>query len=186
VTRVRFRGLALPALAALLTIAGALLLSSCWREKRELRTPPAATTRKQALQIPPLRPGPGQPSPKPSQPSTVGAYENNSFAVARGQELFEAYNCSGCHFHGGGGMGPPLMDQDWMYGKEPEQVYASIAEGRPNGMPAWGARIPSDQIWQLVAYVRSMSGLQRFDVTPGRSDEMATKPEQNPKPPGQK
>ncbi len=184
--RADLRGFALPGLAVLLAVAGLLLLASCWREKRELRTPPAATTRNQALQIPPLRPGPGQPSPQPTGPSTIGPYQDNAYAVAQGQQLFEAYNCAGCHFHGGGGMGPPLMEQVFIYGKEPQQIYATIAEGRPNGMPAFGARISSDQIWKLVAFVRSMSGQQRFDVVPGRADEMAVKPEQQPKPPGQK
>jgi cytochrome c oxidase cbb3-type subunit 3 len=180
------RAVLLPALAAAFTIAGLLLLSSCWREKRELRTPPSATTRNQAIQIPPLRPGPKQASPQPQGQSSIGAYQDNSYAISQGQQLFSAYNCTGCHANGGGGSGPPLMDQQWIYGSQPQNVYATIAEGRPNGMPAFGARIPSDQIWQIVAYVRSMSGLQRFDVVPGRTDDMAVKPVQQPKPPGQK
>ena len=31
-----------------------------------------------------------------------------------------------------------------------------IAEGRAKGMPAWGPRVPERQIWQLVAYIRSL------------------------------
>ena len=134
----------------LVTAAVVLLLSACWREQRELRTPPGASTRSQALQIPPLVPGPGQPSPRPATPSTIGAYQDNAYAVAQGQQLFSAYNCAGCHFHGGGGMGPPLMEQTFIYGNEPQQIYATIAEGRPNGMPAFGARIPSGQIWTVI------------------------------------
>ena len=41
---------------------------------------------------------------------------------------------------GGGGIGPPLMDDRWIYGSAPENIYASIVQGRPNGMPAWGGR----------------------------------------------
>ena len=44
-------------------------------------------------------------------------------------------NCAGCHFNGGGGMGPPLMDNIWIYGDSIENIGASIREGRPNGMP---------------------------------------------------
>ena len=39
-------------------------------------------------------------------------------------------------------------------------------------MPSFGGRIPDDQVWQLVAYVRSMSGQLRKDVAPSRSDEL--------------
>jgi cytochrome c oxidase cbb3-type subunit 3 len=51
-------------------------------------------------------------------------------------------------------------------------VAASILQGRPNGMPAFAGRIPEDQVWQLVAYVRSMSGQLQTDVAPGRSDSL--------------
>lgn len=69
-------------------------------------------------------------------------------------------------------MGPPLMDDKWIYGSEPEQIFETIVQGRPNGMPAFGNKVVSDQVWQIVAYVRSMSGLLRKDVAPGRTDDM--------------
>src|ERR1043166_6823285 len=86
-------------------------------------------------------------------------YEGNAYAVSQGQQLFEQYNCSGCHFHGGGGIGPALMDDEWIYGSSPANIYGSIAEGRPNGMPSWGGHIPDYQIWELVTYVRSVGGV---------------------------
>jgi cytochrome c oxidase cbb3-type subunit 3 len=43
-------------------------------------------------------------------------------------------------------------------------------------MPAWGGRIPEYQVWQLVAYVRSMNGEQPTSATPTRPDSI----EQNP------
>jgi cytochrome c oxidase cbb3-type subunit 3 len=64
------------------------------------------------------------------------------------------------------------MDDKWLYGSEPENIFETIVQGRPNGMPAFGNKIVSDQVWQIVAYVRSMSGLLRKDVAPGRSDDM--------------
>ena len=54
-------------------------------------------------------------------------------------------------------MGPPLMKQEWIYGGEPANIFDTIVKGRPNGMPTWGGRIPEYQIWQIVAYVRSMN-----------------------------
>ena len=85
-------------------------------------------------------------------------YENDSRAVAQGEMLFSAMNCIGCHApEGGGGMGPPLSDNIWIYGSNPGQVYLSIVQGRPNGMPAFSKALPPDAIWQLVSYVRSLS-----------------------------
>jgi cytochrome c oxidase cbb3-type subunit 3 len=53
-------------------------------------------------------------------------------------------------------MGPSLRDPDWRYGNTDAQIFSTIAEGRDQGMPAWGARVPEDQIWKLVAYVQSL------------------------------
>ena len=46
-------------------------------------------------------------------------------------------------------------------------------------MPSFGGRIPDDQVWQLVAYVRSMSGQLRKDVAPSRSDALSGAPPEN-------
>jgi cytochrome c oxidase cbb3-type subunit 3 len=113
-----------------------------------------------------------QPGPPVRTAAASGPYEENAYAVSQGKTLYNQFNCSGCHFQGGGGIGPPLMDAEWIYGSRPENVFATIAEGRPNGMPAFAGKINPDMIWQLVAYVRSMSGLLRKDVAPGRTDDM--------------
>lgn len=89
-------------------------------------------------------------------PSLAG-YTEDSAATAAGKQLFAWYNCAGCHApEGGGGMGPPLSDDEWIYGSEPASVFETIARGRPKGMPTWAGRIPNRQILQLVAYVRSL------------------------------
>jgi cytochrome c oxidase cbb3-type subunit 3 len=67
------------------------------------------------------------------------------------------------------------MDDVWIYGADPSSVYASIVEGRPNGMPSFRSHIPEFQVWQLVGYVRSMSGLGSSDAAPGRNDGMQAK-----------
>lgn len=99
-------------------------------------------------------------------------YEGSAYAVSEGKRLYESYNCVGCHNHGGGGIGPALMDSKWIYGSHPQQIYSDIVQGRPNGMPSFGDKIPDYQVWEIVAYVRSMSGQLPSDVAPARSDEM--------------
>lgn len=102
-----------------------------------------------------------------------GPYEDSAYAVAEGKRLYSSFNCVGCHNHGGGGIGPALMDSEWIYGSHPDQIYATIVQGRPNGMPSFGGKIPDYQVWELVAYVRSMSGRLPSDVAPSRSDQIA-------------
>jgi cytochrome c oxidase cbb3-type subunit 3 len=163
---------------AALGLALAMVAGGCEREKRDYRSvPPGATA------FPAVRTSGLQPGPKTVDPS-VGAYQENAWAVSQGKEWYTAYNCAGCHSPGGGGgMGPPLNDSEWIYGSEPENVFATIVEGRPNGMPAWRGRLSNAQVWQLVAYVRSLSGLTPKSTWSARSDHMAeSHPEREAKP----
>jgi cytochrome c oxidase cbb3-type subunit 3 len=118
-------------------------------------------------------------SAKPAAGPVKNLYEENAYALSEGKQLYSYFNCVGCHANGGGGMGPALMDDKWIYGSDPEQIFASIVEGRPNGMPSWRGRIPDYQVWMLAAYVRSLSGLVPKDAAPGRSDHMKGKTPEN-------
>lgn len=151
-------------------------LVGCSREERGFRPPPASAETLQWTRLSALTPGPSSafgPKGGTVEPSghVADPYKDNAYAVSEGKRLYSAFNCVGCHARGGGGMGPPLMDDMWLYGSEPEQIFSTIVEGRPNGMPSFGKRIPAYQIWWLVAYVRSMSGLGGGGA-PGRGDEM--------------
>ena len=53
-------------------------------------------------------------------------------------------------------MGPSLRDEDWIYGGSAPDVFSSVAEGRAHGMPAWGTKLNQQQIWELVAYIKTM------------------------------
>jgi cytochrome c oxidase cbb3-type subunit 3 len=110
----------------------------------------------------------GGSSPTPD----ISKYESSAYAVSEGKRLYNAYNCVGCHAQGGGAIGPALMDSVWIYGSKPQQIYSDIVQGRPNGMPSFGGKLSDYQVWELVAYVRSMSGQLPSDVAPSRSDQM--------------
>lgn len=165
----RHRRLAVGLLICLLG-CGLMLLAACKREERGYRVQPPAAARVNSVSLSELRPGEGQP---PSV-TVKNEFEENAFALNEGKRLFDWFNCSGCHAHGGGGMGPPLMDDKWLYGSQPDQIFSTIVEGRPNGMPSFRGKIPDYQVWQLAAYVRSMSGQASPDAAPGRNDDMNT------------
>ena len=89
-------------------------------------------------------------------------------AVAAGERHFNAFNCSGCHAPlGGGGMGPPLSDDAWIYGSEPAQIYFSIMQGRPDGMPAWASMLPERTAWEMVAYIQSLGEIEDYASAAG-------------------
>ena len=149
-----------------------LALTGCEIGKRNARPVPAdSVVFQDAARESTLQPGGPGPVRGASSP-----YEANAQAISEGQRLFDWYNCSGCHAHGAGGIGPPLIKPVWIYGDQPENLFDTIVKGRPNGMPTWGGKIPEYQIWQIVAFVRSMNHEEPQSTTPARSDTMEIKP----------
>lgn len=93
-----------------------------------------------------------------SVPVIRNPVEGDPKAVQLGLQYFNAMNCVGCHApNGAGGMGRALSNRFFQYGWTPANIYLSIAQGRPNGMPAWGSTLPPEAIWDLVAYIQSIS-----------------------------
>jgi cytochrome c oxidase cbb3-type subunit 3 len=89
-------------------------------------------------------------------PDTPNPFEGKADAIAAGHDLFGKMNCAGCHAYDlTGGMGPDLTDASWLYGGKPGEIFHTIAEGTPRGMPAWKDKLTPDQIWQLVSYIQS-------------------------------
>src|SRR5512142_3111565 len=157
-------------LAAIVCVA--LALTACQREQRNYRPAPAQTV----VLGDAARESPIQPGGPESQAVVNNPDEGQAYAISEGQRLFDWYNCSGCHSHGGGGIGPPLIKKTWIYGGEPANLFDTIVKGRPNGMPAWGGKIPEYQIWQLVAYIRSLNQEEPQSASPARPDIVQVQP----------
>jgi cytochrome c oxidase cbb3-type subunit 3 len=103
--------------------------------------------------VSPLSPGGPNTAPEIKNPMA-----NDPGSAARGMQFFSDMNCIGCHApNGGGGMGPALSNATWIYGHTPAQIYLTIAQGRPNGMPAFGQLLPDNVIWDLVTYIEGIS-----------------------------
>jgi len=169
------------ALSHFRTLALLFAVAGCDREQRDFRATPPGASAFPAVQATELQAG-----PKTTDPS-AGAYQENRWAIGQGNTFYVQYNCAGCHAPGGGGgMGPPLNDDEWIYGSSPENIFDTVVEGRPNGMPSFRGRIDNAQLWMLVAYVRSMSGLTPRDTWPARTDHMQeARPDREAVPQGQ-
>lgn len=84
-------------------------------------------------------------------------FEGDAGAIATGAKLYVSYNCIDCHGgDGSGAMAPAFVDGRWHFGGSPAEVFESIYQGRPDGMPAWGGLLDRASIWRLVSYVRSL------------------------------
>lgn len=101
-------------------------------------------------------------------PNIRNPYSGDPQAISAGERHFAAFNCGGCHAPlGGGGMGPPLSDDAWIYGSQPAQIYLSIMHGRPEGMPSWSSMLPRQTAWELVAYIETLDEIDDYAAEKG-------------------
>jgi cbb3-type cytochrome c oxidase subunit III len=96
----------------------------------------------------------------PAGSAPVGKEMKNPFAgtpevIKEGEKLFDE-KCSECHMDGTGGAGPNLTDDTWVYGGSDAEVFETIAYGRKGGMPSWKSELGADNIWKIIAYLRSI------------------------------
>lgn len=99
-------------------------------------------------------------------------YTGDAAAIAQGKDLFVSKACSGCHgAGGGGGMCPPVINDTWVYGSDDTTLFNLVKlgsaglqakgynrVGRENvvgDMPPFAGVVSDDELWKLIAYVRS-------------------------------
>ena len=134
-------------------LCAALAAGACARDDAEQLLPPAGMTQQGV----PVRTSDLRAGAVAMDVSAENPYAADGQALAEGRRLYTEMNCVGCHGGaGGGGMGPPLADADWIYGSDPENIVQSVLQGRPNGMPSFGGKLPPDAAWRLAAFVRSL------------------------------
>lgn len=138
-----------------LALAGLLLLAACQREPETVASGPPAGGN---VAMPTIEPGPAGKLGDVQPPKNP--FAGDARAIAAGEKIYNSFGCVGCHAGGGGGMGPALIDDQWIYGSSPAQIRATILEGRPGGMPSFNGMLPDEDVWRLVTYVRALAGLE--------------------------
>ncbi len=94
-----------------------------------------------------------------AKPKKLNLYTGNLKAIEEGRKLYPYFGCDGCHgAQGGGGMGRPLIDDEWTFGSDDETLFKLIRGQIPEQtMPAYTTEdITEDQLWTVLAYVRSL------------------------------
>lgn len=103
-------------------------------------------------------------NPVPSTPASIAA----------GKKAYDAY-CAACHGNLAQGavkagvtisiieeqgkkQPPDLTDDQWDFGSSDGEIFAIIKKGVPPTMMApWDGRIPDDDIWSIVNYIRTLT-----------------------------
>ena len=85
-------------------------------------------------------------------------YTGDAAAIEEGRKLWRKTGCYSCH--GGvaeGGVGPSLIDDEWIYVPTDKTLFKTISEGRKGTvMVSWSKELDPDQIWKVIAYIRSL------------------------------
>jgi cytochrome c oxidase cbb3-type subunit 3 len=89
----------------------------------------------------------------------VAELSGNQAALSAGRNLF-VNHCAQCHGSDAGGARgyPNLTDSEWQWGASPDQVVATIANGRTGVMPPLGQTLDDETTDLLVDYVQSLAG----------------------------
>ena len=95
-------------------------------------------------------------------------------SIAAGKKAYDA-NCAACHGNvaqgavkagvsisiieeQGGKQPPDLTDDQWDHGSSDGEIYAVIKKGIPPTMMAgWDGRIPDNDIWSIINYLRTLA-----------------------------
>ena len=99
-----------------------------------------------------------QPAP-PAADVIANPFAQDPAAPAAGKALFDA-TCAACHGSGAAGSerAPALNTGVFRHGGSDAEIFQTIRSGIPGTlMPAFSA-LPSDNVWRLVSYVKSLSG----------------------------
>lgn len=95
-------------------------------------------------------------APAPANTVVKNPFEGKPEAIKEGEKIFDA-KCSECHMDGTGGAGPNLTDDTWIYGGSDAEVFETISYGRKGGMPSWKTELGADNIWKVIAFIRSIA-----------------------------
>jgi mono/diheme cytochrome c family protein len=140
--------------------AGLMLVAGCHSSPAvnggAAATPPAASVAAAVTSMPPAPTTTGTLAAAPTD-AELWRLSRDPATVAAGQKLFTLSACRTCHGPTlTGGAAPNLVDQLWLHGGRPSEVFQTIVRGVPSkGMPTWGPALDATVITQIVAFIFS-------------------------------
>jgi cytochrome c oxidase cbb3-type subunit 3 len=93
----------------------------------------------------------------PQRRATSNPLTGNADAIRNGQGLFRA-RCANCHGMDATGVRGPDLTALWASGRSDEGLFQTIRSGIPGTeMPAVNARTTDDDVWRILAYIRTLN-----------------------------
>jgi len=100
--------------------------------------------------------------------------EGNDEAIKNGQGLFRA-RCADCHGMDARGVRAPDLTQVWASGRTDEGLFRTLRNGVPGTeMPSVGPRTPDDEVWKILAYLRTIAAQAPTDAPRGNVENGRT------------
>jgi putative heme-binding domain-containing protein len=94
----------------------------------------------------------------------------NPDAIRFGTGLYRA-RCADCHGMDARGIRAPDLTQVWASGRTDDGLFKTVKNGVPGTeMPAVGARMFDNEIWQILAYVRTLAASAPTDPPKGNAE----------------
>jgi putative heme-binding domain-containing protein len=81
----------------------------------------------------------------------------NALAIKQGQNIFRG-RCAVCHgIDAKGYRGSDLTTGDWVHGGSDVQIFKTITTGVPGTEMPGSGNLSEDEVWQLIAYMRTLN-----------------------------
>jgi putative heme-binding domain-containing protein len=108
----------------------------------------------------------GAQAPAPAAPGT-NPLANDPAAQQIGMAIFRS-RCADCHGMDARGVRGPDLTQVWASGRTDEGLFRTVRRGIPGTeMPAQNARTPDDEVWKVLAYLKTLAAPAASDAPVG-------------------
>jgi mono/diheme cytochrome c family protein len=114
----------------------------------------------------PLEPHPAEPHTHEAGQALANPVEATSASVARGRQRY-VFSCRQCHGNTGkgdgdmshaGGVPSDFTDAVWQHGESDGEIFLVIRDGVTADMLGYQGQIPDEDMWNLVNYIKSLTG----------------------------
>jgi len=104
-----------------------------------------------------------------SEPPAVNPLAGNADAIQSGMGLFRS-RCADCHGMDARGVRGPDLTQVWASGRSDGGLFRTLRRGVPGTeMPSVGPRTPDDEVWKILAYLKTIAAPTVSDVEVGNA-----------------
>jgi putative heme-binding domain-containing protein len=104
-----------------------------------------------------------------SEPPAVNPLAGNVDAIQSGMGLFRS-RCADCHGMDARGVRGPDLTQVWASGRSDGGLFRTLKRGVPGTeMPSVGPRTPDDEIWKILAYLKTIAAPTASDTVVGNA-----------------